>query len=156
MYDMVKKDKESLCVLVAQLCPTLCNPMDCSPPGSSVHEILQVRILKWAAISSSKENLYLSLNSDHLSSPHCFICEKEEQILAMYSLKLDGISIFQVGSIMSEVRIIEGIDMVPVPWGCVGPLIEFYKSTWKKYQRQHMSKDLLFGRKPTGPLPSII
>ena len=33
--------------------PTLCKPMDCSPPGSSVHEILQVRILEWAVISSS-------------------------------------------------------------------------------------------------------
>ena len=40
----------SLCVLVAQWCPTLCNPMDCSPPGSSVHGILQVRILEWIAI----------------------------------------------------------------------------------------------------------
>ena len=37
-------------VLVAQSCPALCDPMDCSPPGSSVHEILQARILKWAAI----------------------------------------------------------------------------------------------------------
>ena len=33
--------------LVAQLCPTLCDPMDCSPPGSSVHGILQARILEW-------------------------------------------------------------------------------------------------------------
>ena len=32
------------CVLVPQLCPTLCDPMDCSPPGSSVHGILQARI----------------------------------------------------------------------------------------------------------------
>ena len=32
----------------------LCNPMDCSPPGSSVHGILQARILEWVAISSSK------------------------------------------------------------------------------------------------------
>ena len=31
-------------------CPTLCNPMDSSPPGSSVHEILQTRILEWVAI----------------------------------------------------------------------------------------------------------
>ena len=36
-------------VLVAQLCLTLCNPMDWSPPGSSVHGILQVRILEWVA-----------------------------------------------------------------------------------------------------------
>ena len=37
-------------VLVAQLCLTLCDPMDCSPPGSSVHGILQARILEWIAI----------------------------------------------------------------------------------------------------------
>ena len=34
--------------------PTLCDPMDCSPPGSSVHEILQARILEWVAISFSR------------------------------------------------------------------------------------------------------
>ena len=33
-----------------QLCPTLCHPMDCSPPGSSVHAILQARILEWVAM----------------------------------------------------------------------------------------------------------
>ena len=37
-------------VLFAQLCPTLCEPMDCSPPGFSVHGILQARILEWVAI----------------------------------------------------------------------------------------------------------
>ena len=37
-----------------QLCPTLCNPMTCSPPGSSVYGILQARILEWVAISSSR------------------------------------------------------------------------------------------------------
>ena len=36
---------------VAQSCPTLCDPMDCSPPGSSVQGIFQARILEWAAIS---------------------------------------------------------------------------------------------------------
>ena len=38
---------------VAQLCPTLCNPMDCSLPGFSVHGIFQARILKWVAIAFS-------------------------------------------------------------------------------------------------------
>ena len=38
---------------VAQSCPTLCDPMDCSLPGSSVHGISQARILEWAAISFS-------------------------------------------------------------------------------------------------------
>ena len=36
--------------VVAQSCPALCDPMDCSLPGSSVHEILQARILEWVAI----------------------------------------------------------------------------------------------------------
>ena len=36
-----------LCMLVARLCPTLCDPMDYSPPASSVHGILQARILAW-------------------------------------------------------------------------------------------------------------
>ena len=39
---------------VAQWCPALCHPMDCSPPGSSVHGILQARKLEWVAISSSR------------------------------------------------------------------------------------------------------
>ena len=38
----------------AQSCPTLCNPMDCSPPGSSVHGILLARILESVAISYSR------------------------------------------------------------------------------------------------------
>ena len=37
-----------------QLCPTLCDPMGCSPPGSSIHWILQARILEWVAMPSSK------------------------------------------------------------------------------------------------------
>jgi len=42
-------------VFVVQSCPTLCNdPMNCSPPGSSVHGILQARILEWVAISFSR------------------------------------------------------------------------------------------------------
>ena len=39
---------------VTQSCPTLCDPMECSPPGSSVHGIHQTRILEWVAISFSR------------------------------------------------------------------------------------------------------
>ena len=39
---------------VAQLCPTLCDPMDCRLPGSSVHGIFQARVLEWGAIAFSK------------------------------------------------------------------------------------------------------
>ena len=41
-------------VLVSQLCPTLCDPMDYSPPGSSVHGILQERLLEWVVMPSSR------------------------------------------------------------------------------------------------------
>ena len=43
-----------VCVLLAQLCPTLCDPTDCSLPGSSVHGILQARTLEWVAMISSR------------------------------------------------------------------------------------------------------
>ena len=49
-----KFDRTCVCVLVAQLCPTLCDPTDCSPPGFSVHGILQARILEWIAIPFSR------------------------------------------------------------------------------------------------------
>ena len=42
------------CAELPLSCLILCNAMDCSPPGSSVHEMLQVRILEWVAISSSR------------------------------------------------------------------------------------------------------
>ena len=41
-------------MLVAQSCPILCYPTNCSPPGSSVHGILQARILEWVAMPSSR------------------------------------------------------------------------------------------------------
>ena len=45
---------QSLGALVAQSCLTLRDPMDCSPPGSSVHGILEARILEWVAIPFSR------------------------------------------------------------------------------------------------------
>ena len=56
---MIKK-KKSLntytrpCVFIAQSCPTLCDSMNCSPPLSCVHGILQARILEWVAMPSSR------------------------------------------------------------------------------------------------------
>ena len=61
--DWLKKYAVYMCVYMcmyaytcvhAQLCPTLCDPMDCSLPRSSVHRILQARILEWVAISFSR------------------------------------------------------------------------------------------------------
>ena len=47
---------------VAQSCPTLRNPMDCSLPGSSLHGILQARVLEWGAIAFSKKEFFLYIN----------------------------------------------------------------------------------------------
>ena len=44
------------CIQRAQLCLALCDPTDCNPQGSSVHEIFHARILKWVAISSPKRS----------------------------------------------------------------------------------------------------
>ena len=43
---------------VAQSCPTLRDPMDCSLPGSSVHGIFQARVLEWAAIAFSEATVH--------------------------------------------------------------------------------------------------
>ena len=47
---------------VAQSCPTVSDPMDCSPPGSSIHGIFQARVLEWGAIAFSGSQTELSLN----------------------------------------------------------------------------------------------
>ena len=49
-----KKKKRVVLVLVTQSCLTLYDPVDCSPPDSSVSEILQARILEWVAIPFSR------------------------------------------------------------------------------------------------------
>ena len=56
--DPLKQPRNALCVLVAQLCLTLCDPMDCSPPASSVHGILQARILEWVGCHSHLHQIF--------------------------------------------------------------------------------------------------
>ena len=52
----VSKQWGDCCCLIAQSCPTLCDPMDCCPPGSSVHGSSQARELEWVAISLSRRS----------------------------------------------------------------------------------------------------
>ena len=54
LFTKVSKRLDAAAAKSLQSCPTLCNPMDSSPPGSSVHRVLQARTLEWAAISFSK------------------------------------------------------------------------------------------------------
>ena len=63
---------ELLIVVLPQSCPTLCDPMDSSPSGSSVHGILQARILEWVAISSPWNLLTQGLNHTEVQNRHLF------------------------------------------------------------------------------------
>ena len=66
-------------MLVTQLCLTLCDPMGCSLPGSSVHGILQARILEWVAISSPGDlpNLGIDPGSPSLQAD-CLLSEPQQ------------------------------------------------------------------------------
>ena len=75
---------------VTQSCPTLSNPMVCSPPGSATHGIFQARVLKWGAIAFSNGNLVISrdiennfLISDALLLTEIFIWIKFNIILIL-------------------------------------------------------------------------
>ena len=54
---------------VTQSCPTLCDPMDCSPAGSSVHGIFQARVLEWGAIAFSHP--YVEILMSHVMVLRC-------------------------------------------------------------------------------------
>ena len=60
---------------VAQSCPTLCNSMDCSPPGSSVHGIFQARVLGWGAIAFSGVQLYDSPKEAKVSVDNTYLAQ---------------------------------------------------------------------------------
>ena len=61
---LVQVQSKAVPCLVAQFCLTLCDPMDCSLPGSSVHGGFQARILEWVAITSFR-------GSSNPGLPHC-------------------------------------------------------------------------------------
>ena len=63
-------NRDNVLCLVAQLCLTLCDPMDCSPPGSSVHGILQARILEWVSMPFSRGSPQ-PRDQTHVSSVSC-------------------------------------------------------------------------------------
>ena len=65
---------------VAQSCPTLSGPMDCSLPGSYVHGIFQARVLEWSAIAFSADELRITLDNsfsatilEFLITQSCFL-----------------------------------------------------------------------------------
>ena len=83
---------------VTQLCLTLCNPMDCSLPGSSVHGIFQARILEWVAMSFSRRSSW-PRNRTQVSRivGRCFTSEPPGKSLGAPNL---FISILEMGIII--------------------------------------------------------
>ena len=89
---------------VAQPCPALCEPLDGGPPGSSVHGILQGRILQWVAISSSRrysrpgtEPVFPLLQADslllsHQGSPCCMHASRELWIVWQEAVPSAGVA----------------------------------------------------------------
>jgi len=92
---------------VTQLCPTLCDPIDCSLPGSSIHGIFQARILEWVAISFSRRSSqgYLCLSpapapswdDPNLSEHDRILCSKpiyQSPLWLLHACKMSAFSSF--------------------------------------------------------------
>ena len=75
------------CCLVSKSCPTLCDPMDYSLPGSSVHRILQARILEWVAMPSSKGSSWLRDGTPALAG-RFFTAEPPGKPISIHAAKL--------------------------------------------------------------------
>ena len=84
--------------LVTQSCPTLCGPMDCSLPGSSVHGVLQARILEWVAISSSSG----SFRPRDQICVSCIYCVNRQSLYHCDTWELQG---WQEGGILMVVMV---------------------------------------------------
>ena len=99
--------------MCALSCPTLCDTMDCSSPGSSVHGILQARILEWIAISSSRVSLRLNplkiLRGMGCKTREVLLEENWEDLSHVYGVTLSSI---QKAGIQSPF-LVEGMK---APW----------------------------------------
>ena len=75
---------------VAQSCPTLSDPMDCSPPGSSIHGNFQARVLEWGAIAKQQLDWKLGdpislFTTNYVNLGICFRRSKQELLLLLLS-----------------------------------------------------------------------
>ena len=90
---------------VAQSCPTLSDPMDCSLPGSSIHGIFQARVLEWCAIAFSTETVLFSYKC-------CFEKKRFRNFFSMYVIQGIGFALsflFSQGNLLSKQRAEEAL-----------------------------------------------
>ena len=77
---------------VAQSCPTLSNPMDCSLPGSSIHGIFQARVLEWGAIAFSEQlNNYMQKKVSFI--PYAKLKKKNFEWILDVTIKLKTVKL---------------------------------------------------------------
>ena len=110
---------------VTQSCPTLCDPMDCSPPGSSVHGIFQARALEWGAIAFSIRDYYQQLYANKMDN-----LEEMDKLLEKYNFpKLNQEEIENLNRPITSMEIETVIKNLPVnrSLGPEGFTAEFYQ-----------------------------
>ena len=114
--------------LVAQSCLTLCDPMDCSPPGSSVHRIPQARVLEWVAISFSRPDPRITpgspaLQEDSLlSEPPGKPSELEDTLKILSRKPL----IFPWKTLKIRGEVTYPNQLGPPPWGFSSRLLSYF------------------------------
>ena len=109
------------------LCLTLCEPMDCSPPGSSVHGILQATILEWIAISFSRGSSPLrDWTWVSLVAGRFFTLPSGKSNIRMLSTVNQGRSVYRLPSSFSsfkntkvKVKLLSHVQIFVIPWTVV-------------------------------------
>ena len=103
---------------VAQSCPTLCDPMDCSLPASSVHGIFQARVLEWGTIAFSTHSNYLRANFLLRSCPHhlgaSLVAQSVKNLPAMQKTQVQSLG--QEDPLEKEMATCSGILAWRIPW----------------------------------------
>ena len=112
----------SLCFMYTkslQLCPTLCKPMDCSPPGSSVRGILWASILEWVAISCSR------ISSGHRDRTHASCIGSQ----ILYQLGHLGSTL---GQLVSSAQPLSRVGLFGTPWAAAHQASLSITNSWSQ------------------------
>ena len=123
-----------------QSCPTLCNSMDCSPPGSSVHGILQARVLEWVAMPSSRES---SQPRDRTRvswiAGGFFITEPPRKPLHGHTGCSFLLAVYAVPGRLSTVHLLSLVHFVPMVFSLFSTFSHLVSNTWiLKYVLNHV------------------
>ena len=144
-----KHGKAVLCT-GAQSCPTLCDPMDCSPPGSSVHEILQARILEWLNMPSSRDGktspssyfntetkkMYFQFQMRNwIQFPYEAWNEKNIRIKEMTSISLPALFLTQI---TEQQWIVFTLQCQNLAFGRICDLSWVWKQNWAHSYQNHL------------------